>query len=146
VAQLVAHLVRNEGVRGSSPLSSTDTTAVRGPLPIRDEGLCGVWVEVQRPCPLTTSAQAGLSMSAQSQSGRCRGARCPGWLARLERQHLLDGLTCHAELVSDIRLGPPVFDETLHELTALNSKPPSLSSVLDCLCAGILDAFNRRLV
>jgi hypothetical protein len=25
VAQLVAHLVRNEGVRGSSPLSSTDT-------------------------------------------------------------------------------------------------------------------------
>ena len=26
VAQLVAHLVRNEGVRGSSPLSSTEST------------------------------------------------------------------------------------------------------------------------
>ena len=29
VAQLVAHLVRNEGVRGSSPLSSTDWTCIR---------------------------------------------------------------------------------------------------------------------
>jgi len=29
VAQLVAHLVRNEGVRGSSPLSSTDKQQVK---------------------------------------------------------------------------------------------------------------------
>jgi hypothetical protein len=33
VAQLVAHLVRNEGVRGSSPLSSTDITAGQRPSP-----------------------------------------------------------------------------------------------------------------
>src|SRR5665648_819225 len=33
VAQLVAHLVRNEGVRGSSPLSSTDRTAGQRPSP-----------------------------------------------------------------------------------------------------------------
>jgi hypothetical protein len=57
VAQLVAHLVRNEGVRGSSPLSSTDITAepqVKGPLPSRDEGLCGVWER-------STAAQAQQS-------------------------------------------------------------------------------------
>jgi hypothetical protein len=37
------HRVRNEGVRGSSPLSSTEPMSprvVKGPLPIRDEGLC----------------------------------------------------------------------------------------------------------
>ena len=43
VAQLVAHLVRNEGVRGSSPLSSTDITAGQGSQPIRDEGLLWHW-------------------------------------------------------------------------------------------------------
>ena len=45
VAQLVAHLVRNEGVRGSSPLSSTDRSAqhqVRAPFPIQEEGLSDV--------------------------------------------------------------------------------------------------------
>jgi hypothetical protein len=51
VAQLVAHLVRNEGVRGSSPLSSTETDRDNrrsGPFPIREEGVCGVWGEVQQ--------------------------------------------------------------------------------------------------
>jgi hypothetical protein len=41
VAQLVAHLVRNEGVRGSSPLSSTDITA--GQRPSTDSGRGPLW-------------------------------------------------------------------------------------------------------
>jgi len=44
--------------------------------------------------------------------GRCGGARRAGRLGRLKREHLLDGLTCHAEFAGDIRLGPSVFDES----------------------------------
>jgi hypothetical protein len=43
VAQLVAHLVRNEGVRGSSPLSSTDVAAGPRPSPDPGWGLCDIW-------------------------------------------------------------------------------------------------------
>src|SRR5450759_3871712 len=41
VAQLVAHLVRNEGVRGSSPLSSTDRIYNRRPKALSEPGLFG---------------------------------------------------------------------------------------------------------
>jgi hypothetical protein len=78
--------------------------------------------------------------------GRCGGARGTGGEGRLQRQHLLDGLTCHAEFAGDIRLGPPVFDESPHEVTAFHSKPPSLSRVLDGLCPDLLDALNRVFV
>jgi len=81
--------------------------------------------------------------------GRCRRAverGEPEGRGRLERQHLLDGLTCHAEFAGDIRLSPPVFDESLHEVTALHSKLPSLSRVLDGLCPDLLDALNRLFV
>ena len=52
VAQLVAHLVRNEGVRGSSPLSST---AGQRPVPGSGKGL--FWF-VQQRCPKVCSGEA----------------------------------------------------------------------------------------
>ena len=51
VAQLVAHLVRNEGVRGSSPLSSTERTYNRRSKALSGTGIRAfavVWGEVQQ--------------------------------------------------------------------------------------------------
>ena len=63
VAQLVAHLVRNEGVRGSSPLSSTDERST-------DERFTderpGRWPRWQIPIVLVSSfrRRGGWSMSS----------------------------------------------------------------------------------
>ena len=68
VAQLVAHLVRNEGVRGSSPLSSTDITAGQRPSPDPGRGpLSGLGPKYkQQGIAVAQSVRAGrlLSLSA----------------------------------------------------------------------------------
>jgi hypothetical protein len=114
---------------------------MNGNFPMSGAHQCATRREVSPQHVALAWMLAGLSDTADVAVGRGDPAGC-----RLKRQHLLDGLACHAELASDVRLGPPIFDETLHEVTALQSKPPSLPSVLDRLCADVFDAFKGRFV
>ena len=98
VAQLVAHLVRNERVRGSSPLSSTRGPASAGPSSSLAPGRHGR--QGGRGWPLSRRADARSGSRGGARAGDAGGGRGPAHAgapppAGLEIQGVPSGLVEH---------------------------------------------------